>query len=125
MALREIDFTIGEKGGRDKGKTFHLKEMGAHPFFNLTLKVLCAVSASDPSMNIDIDGEVQALTESVIKALFRCEYFVVKPILDELLTCATIRHNDKLNRLIVEGDIEEAGTIVSLMKQVFWLHVGF
>lgn len=87
MPLKRIDITIDADGGRDKGKVFHIIEMGAEPFAKWLVKVAAAAKSADPSADFDITASRPVLFASVVGALLKGNPHVLIALLDEMMTC--------------------------------------
>ncbi len=123
MPLKRIDITIDADGGRDKGKVFHIIEMGAEPFAKWLVKVAAAAKSADPSADFDITASRPVLFASVVGALLKGNPHVLIALLDEMMTC--VKTGPAPGNLRMPGDIEEFLTVFHLQHKVFELHTGF
>ena len=115
--------------GRDKGKIFHIQEMGARQVERWERRALaCMVQTG-----IEIPDSVQNAGFGFIfamglKALLGLSGAEVESLHDELMACVSI-HPDpsrlEIKRNLIEEDIEEDRTIYRLKDEVVKLHSGF
>ena len=123
---KEKDVTIVREG-RDKGKTFHLKEMPAAQTVDWAYRALGAMTRTGleiPQHIIDLG--IAGVVAMGLKALFGVPFGEAKPLLDELIGCVTrIESAIPQGRPLVENDIEEPLTISQLHSEVLELHTGF
>jgi hypothetical protein len=136
MARKTSTITIDKKN-RDKGKSFFLTEMDAWQAYDWAGRVFFALmntGADIPQPMIDAGmAGIAVMSQSdfmrfVFSMMAKVPYAEAKPILDHLLTCAEILPNpkdDRIKRAIMEDDIEELSTILTIQKAVFGLHFGF
>ena len=127
MARKEIDITI-ESEGRDKGKTFWIKEMSAWDAERWAHRAFFAAM----NAGVDIDENIArsgmaGIAAAGLMAFGKVTYEVAQPLLDELLKCVKYRFQPGENgvRNIVMEDIEEAGTILQLRAEALNLHINF
>lgn len=128
MARKEIDITITDEG-RDIGKIFHIKEMGAIQAEQWAYRAIMAVARSGVDIGDAASGGMQTLARLGIEAITKVHFEDVKPLLDEMLDCITVKPNPKnlaiVRPLMVDDDIEEVQTLLQLRKEVLNLHLGF
>lgn len=128
MARKTATYTVDAEG-RDKGKTFLLTEMSAAKAEDWAIRALLALG----SANVDLpDGALElgmaALAEVGLKKLFSLRADVVKPLLDELMTCVEVqpdRNRPQVRRAMIEEDAEEVRTLLTLKWEVLKLHLDF
>lgn len=128
MGRKTAQYTVKDEG-RDKGKMFLLTEMSASQAESWAMRVLLALAAS----NVDIPEDyaelgMAQLAEMGIKALSGLKWDVAEPLLDEMFTCIqALPDPSKLHvvRNLVETDIEEVMTRLTLRKEVWNLHMDF
>lgn len=122
--------------GRDKGKTFILKEAAAAQAERWATRALFALARSGVDMPKNTEGAGWAgLAYLGLQALSKVTMDEVQPLLDEMWSCVTIRPDPKhpeVTRALYWGgpdgegsDIEEIATMVKLRAEVFALHSGF
>lgn len=127
MARKEIDITITDEG-RDQGKVFHIKEMPAMQAEQWAMRALMAVARSGVDIGQAASGGMQALAYLGIEAITKVHFEDVKPLLDEMLDCVSVKPNLKnlaIVRPLMEEDIEEVQTLLQIRKEVLNLHLGF
>lgn len=118
---KEKDVTIiGD--GRDKGKVFHLTEMGAIPAEKWAIRACGAIAKT--GFDFDPSAGWNVLVALGFHALLKAEWSLVEPLLDEMMTCVQFKAQ-AATRPLFEGDIEEIATVVKLRDEVFELHSGF
>ncbi len=121
-------FTV-EAEGRDKSKSFLLTEMAATKAEDWAIRAMLALGAA----NVELpDGALElgmaALAEVGLKRLFSLNADTVKPLLDELMECVQIqpdRKRPEVRRALIENDIEEVRTLLTLKWEVLKLHMDF
>ncbi len=132
MPRHEVDYVVQEDG-RDKGKCFHIREAPASKVEWWATRVYAALE----KQGIDVGGIASHGAAGLIvigaRGLALIPEFDLKPLLDEMMACVTIkpdRSNPALVRpLINDGsdaeDIEEIRTRLSLRQEIAKLHLGF
>ena len=131
MARREKRVTIpsDDPENRDSGKTFLIREMSAAQAEDWAMRALLALTAAGAEVPDDIEGAGMAgLAVMGVQALAGLKHADVKPLLDEMFACVQIcpdRQNPNVVRPLVEDDIEEVATRLTLRKAILELHVGF
>lgn len=125
---KEVDFTI-TSDGRDKGKVFHLLEMSPLRSEKWALRALRAAVKGGADLGPEIVAMgVQGILVSGVQALFNAEFDDVEPLLDEMMSCITIKpdpRNPAITRPLIEDDIEEVKTLLELRMEVLKLHTDF
>jgi len=124
MARIEKTITIDFEG-RDKGKQFFLTEMPAPRAEDWAIRAMMAVSSASPEIPpgaLEAGWGVIALLG--LHSVLRAPYDMVKPLLDEMMTCVQIVMPE-MTRALVIGDIEEVRTMTYLRDEVFRLHANF
>ena len=125
---KEIDITITDPG-RDEGKTFHIREMPATRAEKWAMRALLAVARSGVDLPDDFTGMgMQGIAIVGIRAITKITFEDAEPLLDEMMECVTIKpdpRNPGIMRALIEGDIEEIATLVTLRQEVINLHVSF
>lgn len=129
MARKEIDIRITEDG-RDKGKTFHLLEMDADQAEWWAIRVISALVRANPELATSYaeGAGMAALAMAGVKALMLLDPIDAKPLLDQMMTCVSIKpdpKNPNIVRQLLPNDIEEVRTRLQLRSEVFALHTGF
>lgn len=111
--------------GRDHGKTFLLTEMSAAQAEEWAIKALLALAQAGVEIPDESAG-VAGLAKAGFDALTKLSYAVVKPLLDDMLTCVQYLHKPGNPPLpLSDAGVEEVGTFLKLRKEVFKLHTGF
>ena len=127
MARKTANWTATE--GRDAGKLFSITEMSAEQAESWGMRVLLALMAN----NVELPDGFEALgmagmAEVGLKALTGLKWEVAQPLLAEMLGCVAIIPDPRkthISRPLVDDDIEEVITRLSLRMEVFNLHVDF
>ena len=122
-----IDITITDEG-RDKNKVFHIREMGAMQAEEWSIRALLALTKAGVDLGgIDPGVGMAAFAGSAFSALIGggMSFADLKPLLDDMLTCVTLRLGASAYRQLLADDIEEVGTLFRLRTEVFKLHVDF
>lgn len=134
MARKEKPVTIVAEG-RDHGKQFLLTEMDAAQAEAWAWRAMGAMQRG----NVDLPEHV--LTSGMagfaalgLRAFLAAPWSDVQPLLAEMMACVRRlpedAHTDQATgkpivRAIVDGDIEEVATLITLRDEVFELHTGF
>lgn len=133
MARREHYVTI-EREGRDKGGTFHLREMpalSATDWFMRAMQLLARSGADVPPglMAHGPEAFVAMGIGTVLQGLSRGAWGDVKPLMEELLGCVVSYQPPggqvPLSGAAWRGQVEEPATIFQLYEEVLSLHLGF
>lgn len=128
---KEIDIVITDgkpETNRDHGKIFHIREMGAEAAEWWAIRAILALGQANPDIEYDPGMGMQALAMIGIRSFFRLNPMDLKPLLDEMMACVTIKPDPKqplFERMLLEEDIQEIGTRLRLRSEVFTLHTGF
>ena len=128
---REVDVTISAEG-RDKGKTFHLREMAAEPAEEWATRLLLALTRSGinipPEMLRGGMASLAALQTFALNTLVNgvgaLDYDEIKPLLQQVMDCVQIKEKAAIRNLTPD-DIEEVATRLFLRGEVFKLHTNF
>jgi hypothetical protein len=132
---KEIDVTVPDWGGRDKGKTFHLTEKPALKAERWAWRMFIALKGTSGYIPLDIEGSIARLgyvgvALRGINAFLAADvdYEKVEPLLDEMMECVSVvrdpKHQDVYTKLL-ETDIDELRTVGWLRDEIVRLHVGF
>lgn len=128
MARKTSNFTIKEEG-RDKGKTFVLTEMSAYKAEQWAMKALLALMNSGVQVPEGFEKMGMAgVAEIGIRALAGLKWEIAEPLLNEMLTCVRIMPDitkPHVVRDLIEEDIEEVKTLLTLRSEVWKLHTDF
>ena len=124
MARKEASFAADF--GRDIGKNFLITEMSASQAENWAFKVILAIGNSGIEIpdNLAAQGMAGLLTVGYLN-LLKIPFEAAKPLLDEMMGCVQIVPSPNIKRPLIEDDIEEVKTRLSLRKAVWDLHMDF
>jgi hypothetical protein len=122
------DVTIAAEG-RDTGKIFRLTEMPAAQAEAWAIRAFLAMASS----GIDIPEEIgqagmAGIAQFGIKAMAGVTWELAKPLMDEMFECVQVvpdKSKPKVARGLVDTDIEEVKTRLTLRKEILALHTGF
>lgn len=126
--------TVGTEG-RDKGKTFLLTEMPATRAEKWAAKALLALGRS----GVDVSDEAMeagavALLSAGLAAFRQMPFEDAEPLLDEMMTCVAFVPNPTIKdpandlpitRAMIDDDIDEVATLLTLRGELVELHTGF
>lgn len=125
---KSAQITITDEG-RDKGKVFLITEMPAEQGESWAMRVLLALMASGAQLPENYPSLGMAgLAEMGFKALATLRWDTLQPLLAEMFSTVQIkpdRKNPNVTRELIESDIEEIMTRVTLRKEWWNLHMGF
>jgi hypothetical protein len=128
MARKTATVMITDEG-RDRGKVFSLHEMSATQAEDWAVRVFLALAKGGIEIPDTVAGRglagVAAMGFGALKGM---AYLDAKPLLDEMMTCIKIipePGNPSYERALVENDIEEVATRVSLRIELYKLHTDF
>jgi len=125
MPRYEKDVTI-EDPGRDRGKVFHLREMSATQGERWAIRALQGASRAGINIPPEIVAQgMMAVAAVSIQGLMAAPFYEVEPLLDEMFSCITFKPNPDVTRALVEDDIEEIRTRITLRFEVLKLHTDF
>jgi len=124
MARKEASFVADF--GRDAGKQFHITEMSATQAENWAFKVVLAIGASGIEIpdNLAAQGMAGLLAVGYLN-LLKIPFEVAQPLLNEMMGCVQVVPSPNVKRPLIEDDIEEVKTRLSLRKAVWDLHMDF
>lgn len=128
MARKTATITISDEG-RDRGKTFILREMSAYQAERWAMRALLALARSgfdvpDNFMSLGLAG----IAAIGMRALGGMSFEDAEPLLNEMMDCVMIVPDParpQVSRALVEDDIEEVATRLKLRMEVFNLHTSF
>ncbi len=125
---RKIVTVVIDKTGRDTGKVFVLREMPASQAERWALRALSALVAS----GVDVPDDLMQLGMAGVariglQAFGKVDWGRLEPLLVEMFQCVTIQpgHDPSVTRVLVEDDIEDIATRLTLRKELLVLHVDF
>lgn len=124
MARKEASFIADF--GRDAGKQYHITEMSASQAESWAFKVILAIG----NAGIDIPDDLAAQGMSGLLAvgylnLLKIPFEAAKPLMDEMMGCVQMVPSPNVKRPLIEDDIEEVKTRLSLRKAIWDLHMDF
>lgn len=125
---RTIEVKI-EDEGRDKGKVFVLTEMPASQAERWAVRAFLALAHSGVELPDNIEGAGMAgIAVLGFTALSGVKFEEIEPLMNEMFACIKIKpdpSNGNIIRDLIEQDIEEVSTRLTLRQRVFELHTGF
>lgn len=128
MARKEADIVINDEG-RDKGKVFHIRELPAYQVEKWATRAILALGRAGVEMPEGMTSSGLAGIAYVgMTALKQMHFEDAEPLLDEMMTCVTIKPDPArpdVTRVLFPDDIEEISTLLKLRLEVFALHTGF
>lgn len=127
MARKVLSVTIHAEG-RDKGKVFRLTEMPASRAERWGARALAALLSSGVEVPEDIlSAGLPAVAHFGISIFSRMDFDAAQPLLDEMFECVEIQPDPSkpVYRRLIEDDIEEVLTRLTLRSEVFFLILGF
>jgi hypothetical protein len=128
MARKQLDIVISAEG-RDKGKMFQITEMPASKAEKWAIRTMLALGKSGVDIPDDLAAQGMAGIASLgIRALTSLNYDDAEPLLAEMFDCVKCVPDPtrpEVTRALVEDDIEEVATRLSLRKDILSLHIDF
>ena len=125
---KEITVTI-DADGRDFGKAFFLREMSAMRAEKWATRAILALTRSGIDIPEDIAKQgLAAVAAMGVHALAGVQFAEAEPLLDEMMQCVQIvpmPARPEVKRALIEDDIEEITTLVTLRREILALHMGF
>jgi len=126
---RKTQTVVIPDGNRDAGKTFVLTEMPAMQAERWATRALMAIGRGGLEMPEDFaDAGMAGLAAVGIRALTSLAYEDAEPLLNEMLGCVHIVPDPArpaVTRAVMDDDIEEVSTLLTLRSEVAALHLGF
>lgn len=127
--MRKSKTVVIAAEGRDKGKTFVLKEMSARAIEMWALRAFQALMRAGVQLPPGwMRGGMTEFSKLGLEALFKMQYGEAVDLMDDLMSCVKIARDPRASDVISdidEVDIEEAGTRIYLKFEVLELHTGF
>jgi hypothetical protein len=124
---KELLYTAQD--GRDKGKQFIITEMAARPAHKWATRALFALITGGVEIPENVmDMGMAGLASIGIQSLNGISIEKAEPLLDELLTCVTVRpdpNRPEVVRNLFDADVEEPITYFKLQKEAIMLHLDF
>lgn len=128
MARKIANVTI-TSDGRDKGKVFLVTEMSSERGESWAMRVLLALMGNNVEMPENFEELGMAgLAELGMRALSGLKWDTLNPLLSEMMECVQAIPDPKkthVARALVESDIEEIATRLTLRVEVWKLHMDF
>jgi len=125
MARKKSTVTIDAEG-RDKGKVFVITELSAYAAEEWAGRALFAMLNAGVEIPDNIAGAGLAGVAALgLGSLTKLSFDAAKPLLDEMMACVQIQPSPKVVRALIDDDIEEVSTLLTLRKEVFNLHLSF
>ncbi|MBN6820704.1 hypothetical protein JRF84_14065 [Methylobacterium organophilum] len=126
MARRETRITWSGED-RDNGKVFVLTEMSARQAEEWAGRALTTLTRAGAELPDEVlNGGMAAFAAMGVQALSGLQWDDISPLMDEMFSCVRIQPNPAqptVVRDLVEDDIEEVLTRVSLRKEILLLHI--
>jgi hypothetical protein len=128
VTRKTIDVTITDEG-RDKGKVYRLTEMSAWTAEKMTIRAMgAAVRAGVPIPDDVVQMGVAGFIAVGARAVVAARFDELEPLLDQMMSCAKAVPDPSkpgIERPLIESDIEEVKTFLTLRKAILELHTGF
>lgn len=128
MARKEQTVVIDAEG-RDKNKVFHIREMSASAAEDWAMRALLALGRSGADIPADVEHTGMAGVAALgLRALAGVKTDDARQLAADLMACISIipdPQRPNVQRPLLEDDIEEVKTRVTLKDSVFELHTGF
>ena len=139
MARKTKLVTVGDEGGRDKGKIFLITELSAFDGEDWTLRALRLAQRAGTDVPGGIQGGMAAVAAIGIMTILSSATDIdeLRPLFADMMACVQIMTDPKtqhVRKLIDRGanaqggvneDIEESGTRLLLRKEWLDLHLNF
>ncbi len=134
MARREAAIVITAEG-RDKGKIYHIRELGAVPaeeWFTRAMQMLVRAGVEVPP-NILQEGAMGFVTMGIgacLTGLGKAPYEDFKVLMDDMMRCL-VGYQEKAgaarieNVIVIFDQTEEVATLIKLREEIISLHLGF
>ena len=126
---RKIKTVIIDGEDRDKGKAFQITEMPASQAEEWAMRAMLAVAKGGIDLPADVlDNGMAGLAVMMVQGLPRLEWRDAGPLLEEMFRCIVIIPDPSrpmVTRHLIEDDIEEVRTRLTLRREVLELHLGF
>jgi hypothetical protein len=115
--------------GRDKGKAFQLTEMPASKAEKWAIRTVLALGKAGIDIPEDMASQgMSAIAALGIRALTNLKFEDAEPLLAEMFECVQCipdASRPDVRRALIEDDIEEVATRLSLRKDILSLHIDF
>ena len=128
MARKQLDIVISAPG-RDQGKVFQITEMPASKAEKWAIRTMLALGKSGVEIPDDMKTQGMAGIAALgIRALTNLRFEDAEPLLAEMFECVKVvpePTRPEVTRALIEDDIEEVATRLSLRKDILTLHIDF
>jgi hypothetical protein len=125
MARKQANVTI-DGNGRDAGKVFVLTELSAAAAETWAGRALFAMLNAGVEIPDNIaQAGLAGIAALGINALTKLPFDAAKPLLDEMFECVKIQPSPNVVRALVDDDIEEVLTRLTLRREILKLHIDF
>jgi len=117
-----------ENEGRDKGKVFVIEEMPARQVERWERRALACMAQTGVEVPDDVrNAGFGAIIAMGLKALLGLHGPEVEALHDELMACVKVQPDPtrEFTRAVIDEEIEEVKTILTLKDEVIKLHAGF
>ena len=122
-----IDYTVADQG-RDSGKVFQITEMSAAQAERWALRAFQALARGGVDLGDMMNGGMQALASAGLKAFAFLPFHEAEPLLAEMIECVRYKPDHahpNVVRTLIDDDIEEISTRLTLRAEVLKLHTDF
>jgi len=122
---RKVETIYIEDEGRDKGKCFVITEMSAYQAERWALRAISALIKAGFEIPDETAG-MAGIAAAGFEAFGKIDFDLAEPLLNEMFDCVKIKPSEKApSRNLLEDEIEEVKTLLTLRMAVFKLHVNF
>ena len=129
-----VQIQTDDPNNRDRGKTFIITEMPVFQAEKFAARAWLAVCnanvnlSEEESANVVTNAGWAGLAFLSLRALGNANYTDIEPLMDEMMTYIKIirdMKNSDLSYPVLESDVEELSTLMTLRKEFIDLHTGF
>lgn len=128
MARQVLRFTVPD-AGRDQGKVFVITEMPASQAERWAARAFLALSQGGTDIpDAMMDSGMAGIAKMGISLLSKMRFEDAEVLMEEMFGCVQYQPNPnkpEIVRDLIEDDIEEVKTRISLRMEIFKLHVDF
>lgn len=120
--------------GRDEGKKFKIREMGALKIEKWATRALMLLAGSNIDLGVDkeklkgVEGWGN-VAKAGLSRLSELDYEKIEPLLEELLRCCYFMPDDNIETQLTSSNadsiIEDMSTLFKLRQEAFGLHFYF
>lgn len=121
----------GERPNRDAGKVFRITEVSAMRLERWCMRALGAVARAGVDvgdLQTAYTSGIQAVMMIGIEGLLKMDDQSSESLRDEMLECVEIvpdPANAQISRPLIESDIDELSTLLTLRSEIITIHTGF